>query len=67
MHSPDTSRGSRARQLEAVRRMTPEQRVEEAAAMSDEVDSIVEAGLRHRHPDYSDDEIRAALVAIRLR
>lgn len=67
MHPHDTTRDSRARQLDAFRRMTPELRVAEAAAMSDEIDAITEAGIRHRHPGYSDMEVRAALIAIRLR
>jgi hypothetical protein len=67
MDAHDTPRESRDRQLEAFRRMTPEQRSAEAAAMSDEIRAVAEAGLRHRHPDFSDDEIRAALVAILLR
>ena len=67
MDAHDTAREARDRQLEAFRRMTPEQRSAEAAAMSDEIRAVAEAGLRHRHPDFSDDEIRAALVAILLR
>jgi len=54
------------RQREAFRRMTPEQRVALAAEMSDEIRAVAEAGIRHRHPAYSDDQIRAALAAILL-
>ena len=46
--------------------MTPEQRLAVAAEMSDEIRAVAEAGIRQRHPDYSDAEIRAALVAILL-
>jgi len=46
--------------------MTPEQRLAAAAEMSDEIRAVAEAGIRQRHPDYSDDEISAALVAILL-
>jgi hypothetical protein len=46
--------------------MTPEQRVAVAAEMSDEIRAVTEAGIRHRHPGYSDDEARAALAAILL-
>jgi hypothetical protein len=38
-----------------------------AAEMSDEIRAVAEAGIRHRHPDYSDDAVQAALVAILLR
>jgi len=46
--------------------MTPQQRLAVAAEMSDEIRAIAEAGIRQCHPDYSDAEIRAALVAILL-
>ena len=47
--------------------MTPEQRLAAAAEMSDEIRAVAEDGIRYRHPDYTDDQIRAALVAILLR
>ena len=46
--------------------MTPQQRLAVAAEMSDEIRAVAEAGIRQRHPDYSDADIRAALVAILL-
>jgi hypothetical protein len=60
----DTSTAAHERQREAFRRMTPEQRVALAAEMSDEIRYVTEAGIRHRHPAYADDEVRAALAAI---
>jgi hypothetical protein len=62
----DTSMTALARQREAFRRMTPEQRVAVAAEMSDEIRAVTEAGIRHRHPAYSEDDIRAALALILL-
>jgi len=46
--------------------MTPEQRLAMAAEMSDEIRAVTEAGIRGRHPDYSDDQVRAELVGILL-
>ncbi len=46
--------------------MTPQQRLVAAAEMSDEIRALAEAGIRQRHPDYSEAEVRAALVAILL-
>jgi len=66
MHPLDTSATARERQSEAFRRMTPEQRLAVAAEMSDEIRAIAESGIRGRHPDYSDDEVREALVVILL-
>jgi hypothetical protein len=66
MHPLDTSATALERQREAFRRMTPEQRLAVAAEMSDEIPAIAESGIRRRHPDYSDDEIRNELVVILL-
>jgi hypothetical protein len=46
--------------------MSPEERLQIAAAMSDEVRSLAEAGIRSRHPELSDDEVRSALAALLL-
>ena len=46
--------------------MAPEQRVALAAEMSDEIRAITEAGIRHRNPAFTDDEVRAALAVIVL-
>ncbi len=46
--------------------MTPQERVALAAEMSDEIRSITEAGIRSRHPAFTDDEVRAELVMIVL-
>ena len=46
--------------------MTPEQRVAAALAMSDDVRAVTEAGIRHRHPAYTDDDVRAALAEVVL-
>jgi len=66
MPSSDTSTTALERQRDAFRRMTPEQRVAMAAEMSDEIRAVTEAGIRHRHPAYTDHEVRAELAAIVL-
>jgi hypothetical protein len=62
----DTSMAALERQRETLRRMTPGQRLAMAAEMSDEIRAVTEAGIRQRHPDYSDDQVRAELVGILL-
>ena len=62
----DTPLTALERQMEAFRRMTPEERLAAASEMSDEIRAVTEAGIRHRHPTYTDAEVRAALVAIVL-
>lgn len=37
-----------------------------ALEMSEEMARVVDAGVRVRHPDYSDDEVRLAGIRIRL-
>jgi len=62
----DTSREALQAQRAAFRRMTPTQRLAIAAEMSDDVRALAEAGIRARHPEFSDEQIRAALVALLL-
>ena len=62
----DTSTTALACQRETFRHMTPEQRVALAAEMSDEIRAVTEAGIRHRHPAYADEEVQAALADILL-
>jgi hypothetical protein len=64
--SRDTSLGAQARYLDALRRLTPEDRFAAAAAMSAEIRTLAEAGVRSRHPEYSPDEVRAAVADILL-
>jgi hypothetical protein len=60
--SGDTSAEAQARQLEAWRRMTPEQRLVVAAEMSDSLRLLVEAGVRSRHPDDAGSQVQAAIA-----
>jgi hypothetical protein len=62
----DTSRAARDAQLAAIRRLDGPARVEMAMRMSDEAREISRAGIRHRHPDWSDERIRAALLEVVL-
>ena len=66
MPSPDTSTAALARQRQVLRRMTPERRAALAVEMSDEIRTITEAGIRHRHPAYSDAEVQSELARIVL-
>jgi hypothetical protein len=62
----DTSADAFERQLDAFRRLTPERRVELAAEMSDEIRAVAAAGIRGRHPEYSSEQVKAALVELLL-
>jgi len=45
--------------------MTPGERVEIAAQMSEDVRAIAAAGIRAHHPHYSADDVRHALLLFR--
>lgn len=52
------------RQLEAFRAMTPGERLAIGATMSDEIRMLAEAGIRARHPMYTDTQVADALDQI---
>jgi hypothetical protein len=46
--------------------MTPERRLELALAMSEDIRRLAEAGIRNRHPEYSDQRVMEALTDMLL-
>jgi len=53
-------------QREVWRRMTAEQRDEVGAQLSENVRTIAAEGVRRRHPDYSNDQVRLAVIKLQL-
>ena len=66
MASIDTSPEAHAVQIEVYRRLGPEGRVELAIEMSDEARRTAASGIRDRHPEYSEGQIRWALFRLIL-
>ncbi|MDP9000150.1 MAG: hypothetical protein M3O46_08570 [Myxococcota bacterium] len=64
MRPLDTSPEAHEFQMELYRRMTDEQRSELALEMSEDVRRIAREGIQQRHPDYSGEDVRRALVAL---
>lgn len=64
--SSDTSRESAAKQLEALRKMDISDRAEMTFQLSDNLRSIIESGIRDRHPEYSPKEIIQAVLKLTL-
>jgi hypothetical protein len=64
--SADTSPSAAGLQAEVLRRMGPAQRLLVALRMSDDARALTEAGIRHRHPEYTDDEVHQAMLAAML-
>lgn len=52
--------------LSAVRALRPEERIRLAISMSDELRELTRAGIRSRHPDWTDDAVARSLAEIML-
>lgn len=64
MRSLDTSAAANRVQIDPYRAMSPTERLELALAMGDELMSVTRAGIRHRHPDFTEDEVLRELHRI---
>jgi hypothetical protein len=64
MRPHDTRADVHEVQLGVYRRMSPERRAEIALELSDGVRRITREGIRQRHPDYTDEDVHRALVAL---
>jgi hypothetical protein len=62
----DTTPDAHARQIEAYRSMTPARRLAIGVDMSEEAFEVMAAGIRMRHPGYDEDEVRWALLRLRV-
>ena len=62
----DTSADAFEAQLVAYRGRTAQERIELALALSDEVREVGIAGIRARHPEYTEDQARHAMLLLTL-
>jgi hypothetical protein len=62
----DTTPEAALVQLEIYRRMLPSRRMEIALELSESLRKVVAGGVRRRHPDYTDDQVRLAVIRIYL-
>lgn len=60
----DTSPSMAALQNELYRRIGEKERARIAAELSDALRELAAAGVRQRHPEYTDDEVRAELLEV---
>ena len=58
----DTTASARRQQLDVFRRVGGPLLM--ALQMSDEVRAVTQSGIRHRHPEWSDEQLHAALVEL---
>lgn len=66
MRPRDTTPAAHEAQLRCYRRMSGAQRVALAAQLSEDVRAVAMAGIRTRHPDYSQREVWYALQRLLL-
>ena len=66
MEFSDTSREARQIQIEIFRRMGPEGRLNKALELAELSRQLLTEGVRRRHPDYSDEEVRLAVIRLQL-
>jgi hypothetical protein len=62
----DTSLEATRAYFAVLRRMTPDERVKQALELSDQMCAVLEAGVRHRHPEYDEQQVRLATIRLRL-
>jgi hypothetical protein len=62
----DTTPEAAAVQLEVYRRMSPVQRLEIALEMGDSLRRLSAAGVRRRHPEYTEEQVRLAVIRLSL-
>lgn len=62
----DTSKEAEQKQIEVLRRMTPSERFQHGLDLTATSRDLLEQGVRHRHPGYTEDEVRLAVIRLIL-
>ena len=62
----DTTRAAARIYFETLRKLGPQKRLEMGAELSNSLRERVEAGIRRRHPYYSDQQIRRAFLRLTI-
>jgi len=62
----DTTIEAARKQFEILRRLGPEVRAKMAFELSDNLRSLVEAGVRQRHPDYDEQKIKQEVLRLMI-
>jgi hypothetical protein len=64
--SPDTTEEAARVQREVYRRMSPARRLQLIFEMNESLRELLAAGVRSRHPDYTEAQIKLAVVRLWL-
>lgn len=62
----DTSPEAEKVQIEIFRRMKPEKRLQAAAILSETCRLLLAEGVRKRHPNYNEEQVRLAVIRCML-
>ncbi|MGZ3514413.1 MAG: hypothetical protein ACXU9L_10785 [Thermodesulfobacteriota bacterium] len=62
MRPLDTSSDAEKVQIEIFRRMSPEKRLQSAALLSETCRTLLAEGIRNRHSNYNEEQVRLALI-----
>ncbi len=62
----DTTLEAARKEFEILRRLEPQVRARMAFDMSDSLRRIVEAGVRHRHPDFDEKKIKLEVLRLMI-
>jgi hypothetical protein len=62
MRPLDTSSDAEKVQIEIFRRMAPEKRLQSAALLSESCRTLIVEGIRKRHPNYNEEQVRLAVI-----
>jgi hypothetical protein len=62
MRPLDTSSDAEKVQIEIFRRLGPEKRLQSAALLSETCRSLLAEGVRKRHPNYNEEQVRLAVI-----
>ncbi len=62
----DTTLEAARKEFEVLRKLGPEVRARMAFELSDNLRGLVEAGVRHRHPDFGEKEVRLEVLRLMI-
>ncbi len=62
----DTTIEAARKQFEILRRLGPEARLKIAFELSDNLRSLVEAGVRQRHPDFDEQRVQQEVLRLMI-
>ncbi len=62
MRPLDTSSDAEKVQIEIFRRMEPQKRLRAAALLSETCRTLLAEGIRKRHPNYDEEQVRLAVI-----